>query len=303
MNQDIPEMVVLASGFGWHVEDLHRAAARHGIQLRSLLFQQLSIHISKNSEIPNLIQANNVTLNHQDAILVRMMPPAGLEKVVFRMDMLHRLNETGVMVSNPPRVIEMAVDKALSLSRLSQAGVRVPPTWVGESAEAAMIAFEELGYDVICKPIFGSEGRGLVRLTDRESAWRVFHSLVQIGSVIYLQKFIKNCGSDIRIMLLNNDVLAAMKRKAKGDDWRTNIAQGATAEPLNKINAELWDYSMITANTMGGMLLGLDFIYDLEGRAYLLEVNGVPGWQALSAVTGTDVAAEWLLKLKSGLKK
>lgn len=303
MNRDKLDIVVLASGFGWHVQDLQRAAALHNIKLQSVLFQQLSIQISNDSEISNLIRANNVILNHQDAILVRMMPPAGLEKVVFRMDMLHRLSETGVLVANSPRVIEMAVDKALSLARLAHEGIRVPPTWVGESVEEAMIAFDNMAGDVICKPIFGSEGRGLVRLTDCETAWRIFHSLSQVGSVIYLQKFIKNRGYDIRIMVLKNEILAAMKRKAKGDDWRTNIAQGASAEPLKEIDPELMHYSMKTANLMGGILLGMDFIYDLEGRLFLLEVNGVPGWRALSAVTGIDVAAEWLLKLKSGVRK
>ncbi|MFM7128202.1 MAG: 30S ribosomal protein S6--L-glutamate ligase, partial [bacterium] len=104
-------MTVLASGFGWHVQDLQRAASLHEINLNPVLFQQLSINISNEMKSPEYITASGNVLNHQDAILVRMMPPAGLEKIIFRMDMLHRLHENGVLVSNPPRVIEMAVDK------------------------------------------------------------------------------------------------------------------------------------------------------------------------------------------------
>ncbi|MFM7316459.1 MAG: RimK family alpha-L-glutamate ligase [bacterium] len=295
-------MTVLASGFGWHVQDLQRAASLHEINLNPILFQQLSINISNEMKTAEYITASGNILNHQDAILVRMMPPAGLEKIIFRMDMLHRLHESGVLVSNPPRVIEMAVDKALSLSRLASAGICVPATWVGESVEEAMIAFDHLGRDVICKPIFGSEGRGLVRLTDKETAWRVFQSLAQIGSILYLQKYIINQGYDIRIMVLGDQVLAAMKRTAKGNDWRTNIAQGASAEKIKTIDKNLVECALNIADILGGMLIGIDFIYDLEGRIYLLELNGVPGWQALSAVTGVDIASEWLLKLKSGVR-
>ena len=89
-----------------------------------------------------------------------MMPPGSLEQVVFRMDALHRLAAAGVPVLNPPRAVEAAVDKYLTLALLAAAGLPVPSTWTGQSAAEALAAFEELGGDVVVKPLFGSEGRG-----------------------------------------------------------------------------------------------------------------------------------------------
>ena len=298
-----PGMTVLASGHGWHIQDLHRAASLNNIELHTALFQQLSIKISDDCHLPQVIDANGHHLNDRDAILVRMMPPSGLEKVVFRMDMLHRLSESGVKIANTPRVIEMAVDKALSLSRLAAAGLRVPSTWVGESVDEAMVAFEMLGEDVVCKPIFGSEGRGLVRIKDREQAWRIFHSLSQVGSVLYLQKFIKNPGYDIRIMVLENEIIAAMKRYVKPSEWRANVAQGARPERLKDIPHEIAETALQAAKVVGSNILGIDFIYDLEGRIFLIEINGVPGWRSLSSVCNIDVASEWLLKMQSGISQ
>ena len=63
-----------------------------------------------------------------------MMPPGSLEQVVFRMDALHRVVAAGIPVLNPPRAVEAAVDKYLTLSLLDQAGISVPATWAGESA-------------------------------------------------------------------------------------------------------------------------------------------------------------------------
>lgn len=289
-----PCFTVLASGFGWHVQDLQRASEKVGVHLTTTLFQNLSIGIPPGHSPHQIIAAENHQLQQQDAVLVRMMPPAGLERVVFRMDVLHRLHESGIPVFNPPRTIEMAVDKTLSLSRLASHGVIVPETWAGESVDDALIAFDRMGGDVVIKPVFGSEGRGIIRLQSRELAWRVFHGLSQIGSVLYLQKFIENDGMDYRLMYCNGRIIAGMRRTAPQSEWRTNVAQGGIAENLNHIDSELKRIAIRTAEVSGGILLGIDIIQDKDGRFFVLEVNGVPGWRALAQVSGVDIAAEWL---------
>ena len=155
-----------------------------------------------------------------------MMPPGTLEQVVFRMDALHRLEALGVPVLNPPRAVEAAVDKYLALARLEAAGLPVPPTWVGESADEALDAFERLGGDVVVKPLFGSEGRGLVRVSDRELARRTFQTLERLGAVLYVQRFVRHPGHDLRAFVLGDRVLGAIRRQAPGGDWRTNVAVG-----------------------------------------------------------------------------
>ena len=143
-----------------------------------------------------------------------MMPPGSLEQVVFRMDALHRLAAAGVPVLNPPRAVEAAVDKYLTLALLDAAGLPVPPTWAGESAAEALAAFEALGGDVVVKPLFGSEGRGLVRVSDTELAWRTFHTLERLGAVLYLQRVVRHPGHDLRVFVLGGRVLGAMRRHA-----------------------------------------------------------------------------------------
>ena len=138
-----------------------------------------------------------------------MMPPGSLEQVVFRMDALHRVAAAGVPVWNPPRAVEAAVDKYLTLALLDQAGLPVPPTWTGQSAAEALAAFEALGGDVVVKPLFGSEGRGLVRVSDKELAWRTFHTLERLGAVLYLQRMIRHPGHDLRVFVLGGRVLGS----------------------------------------------------------------------------------------------
>ena len=163
-------LVALVSGFGWHVADLQRAAERLEVALHAVPFPQVSASVGLSEAHAAGVRAGGLDLLGVDGVLVRMMPPGSLEQVVFRMDALHRLAAAGVPVLNPPRAVEAAVDKYLTLALLAAAGLPVPATWAGESASEALAAFAELGGDVVVKPLFGSEGHGLVRLSDQTAA-------------------------------------------------------------------------------------------------------------------------------------
>jgi ribosomal protein S6--L-glutamate ligase len=278
-------VVALVSGMGWHVEDLRRAAAGLGMELAAMPFGSLAARVGG----PGGIRAGRHPLDSADAVLVRMMPPGSLEQVVYRMDALHRLEGQGVPVVNAARAVETAVDKYLSLVRLEAAGLDVPRTWVGETAEEALAAFDELGGDVVIKPLFGSEGRGLVRVTDRETAWRVVHALERIGSVLYLQAYLPHEGRDVRLFVIGARVIGAIRRHAPRHDWRTNVAQGGRAE-ATPVDDDLGGLAVRAARAVGADVAGVDILQAGDGRAYVIEVNAVPGWKALAEATGIDVA-------------
>jgi ribosomal protein S6--L-glutamate ligase len=218
------------------------------------------------------------------------MPPGSLEQVVFRMDVLHRLQGRGIRVLNPPAAIETCVDKYLASARLEAAGLRVPPTIVCQHADAALEAFTALGGDVVVKPLFGSEGRGMVRVSDPDLAWRTFRTLERTQSVLYLQQFIAHPGWDLRVFILGKRVIAAMRRYANGG-WRTNVAQGGKGVPV-QLTAEEEQLALAAARAVGAPLAGVDLLPGPSGEWFVIEVNAVPGWRALAPVTGVDVAAE-----------
>ncbi|HUG60729.1 MAG TPA: 30S ribosomal protein S6--L-glutamate ligase, partial [Methylomirabilota bacterium] len=220
-------IVTLSSGTGWHVQDLRRAAAITGHELVPCAWKALSAGVADGGPVA---RAGDVALDDADAVLLRTMPPGSLEQIVFRMDAVHGLHERGVRVVNPPRAIEVAVDKYLALRRLADAGLPVPPTITCQTLADARAAFAQLGGDAVVKPLFGSEGFGLTRVCDADVADRVFAAIERIGGVIYLQRFIDHGGSDLRLLVLAGRVLAAMRRRSAGD-WRTNVARGGRGEP------------------------------------------------------------------------
>ncbi|MBM3996553.1 MAG: RimK family alpha-L-glutamate ligase [Planctomycetes bacterium] len=277
-------IAILSHGTGWHVRDLMRAAALLGHIGEPVDFRRVS------ASLPHA-----TSLSGYDAVIVRTMPPGSLEQVVFRMDVLHRLEAAGTRVLNPPRSLEICVDKYLASARLEAAGLPSPPTIVCQDAETAMAGFQQLGGDVVVKPLFGSEGRGMIRISDVEIAWRTFRTLERLQTVLYLQQFVHHPGWDVRAFVLEGKILTAMRRHAD-DDWRTNVAQGGWTEPV-LLTDEEERLALRAAEAVGTRVAGIDLLPRPGGGYYVIEVNAVPGWRALTAATGVDVAAAILREL------
>jgi ribosomal protein S6--L-glutamate ligase len=142
---------------------------------------------------------------------------------------------------------------------------------------------------VIVKPLFGSEGRGMVRVTDPDIAWRTFQTIERLQAILYLQKYIAHPGWDLRIFVLGGKVLAAMRRYANGC-WRTNVAQGGRAESVRASEVEE-KLALRAVAAVGAEIAGVDLLPGPAGEYYVIEVNAVPGWRALAPVAGIDVAA------------
>jgi ribosomal protein S6--L-glutamate ligase len=203
------------------------------------------------------------------------------------MDVLAQLASAGVVVLNSPRAVECAVDKYLTTARLVAAGLRVPRTAACQGAEEAMEAFRRLGGDVVVKPLFGGEGRGITRVADPDLAWRAFHMLQLHRAVIYLQEFIPHHGFDIRLFLVGERLLAM--RRINPLDWRTNVSRGARTEAF-PVDDELVVTARQAAASVGATLAGVDVLPGLDGQRYVIEVNAVPGWKALARTLDIDVA-------------
>lgn len=291
-------VIVLGNAGSWYVADLERAAAARGDRCVRWDFTRLATRIGDEGE---QVRHEDQTLAAVDAVIVRTMPPGSLEQVVFRMDLLARIEASGVTVLNSPRSMECAVDKYLTTSLLQRAGLPVPETCVCENSDEALAALDALGGDVVVKPLFGSEGRGITRVSDPEIGLRVFRTLERIGAVLYLQRFVEHEGFDVRILVLDGQVVGSMKRRST-DDFRTNVSRDARPEPHDATDRER-EFALRAAAATGARFAGIDLLYDRSGRMYVIEVNAVPGWRAFQKVTGIDVARRVLDAIAAGRSK
>ncbi len=230
--------------------------------------------------------AQGTALDVLDAILLRTIPIGSLEQIVFRIDALHRLERLGVRVINSARVVERTVDKFYTSVLLEEAGLRTPRTVVTENRSDAMKAFRAMG-DVIVKPLFGSNGRGIVRVSDEEIAHRVFRALELERAVYYVQETLPHEGRDLRVFIVGKRVVAAIWRSAEG--WLTNMSRGGRAEKAD-LPQEWEELALAAADVVGGEYAGVDLLPASDGKVYVIEVNGSPGWKGLQPMTDVDIA-------------
>jgi RimK family alpha-L-glutamate ligase len=282
---------ILSSRTGWHTDQLLRALGERGHEGITLRYESLIARLGTRQALG----AGDEELMEAPAVLARIIPNGSLEQIIYRVDALHWLEELGVIVMNSPRCIERSVDKFYTSAILQRAGLATPETVVCERTDDAMDAFRVMG-DVIVKPLFGSMGLGMVRVSDEDSAWRVFRALDAIRGVYYLQRAVRQGeggsgageGRDVRAFVIGDRVIGAIERSAPG--WRTNVARGGRARAF-ELPSEWCAMALRAARAVGAEYAGVDLLPADDGTVYVLEVNGIPGWSGLQQATSIDVAA------------
>ncbi len=286
------KVAIIGKDGAWYTKSLQSAFSLRNVEvpcfpvtcLKSSLRLQTKITVAEES------------LNDYDAVIVRAIPGGSLEQVIYRVDALHCLEKSGVRVINSASAIEHGVDKYYTLALMQAEGIPIPRTIVTEQFDDAMDAFDELGGDVVVKPLFGSEGRGMTRVSDRDIAYRTFRALELGHYVYYLQEYVPHGYEDIRVFVIDGKAVSAMTRR--GTSWKCNICNGASGEEIS-INPQLQDMSIRAVNALGAEYGGVDFLPLKNGGYQLIEVNTIPGWKGLEKATGFDAAgalADYIIK-------
>ncbi|ALG67782.1 ATP-grasp domain-containing protein [Beggiatoa leptomitoformis] len=287
------QRVVIFTDFpGWHGKRLTKAFAKRHItsQYLSLNDCYFDLNSATGLQIPTFTDCL------PDGVFVRGIAGGTFEQVTVRLGILHALKAAGVPIYNDVRAIERTVDKSMTSFLLYRAGIPTPATVVCESREQAShvlhTAFAR-GEEMVLKPLFGSQGKRLLRLKAGDSlpAGELYNHLY------YLQTFIPCANTDKsgntlayhdwRVFVINGKAQAAMLRHSQ--HWITNRAQGASCR-ASALDPELIKLAESAAQTINVDYAGVDILRDKAGQAYVLEVNGVPAWQGLQGVCKQDIA-------------
>ena len=279
-------VAVLGGTGSWHSRGLIGALTARGHEVLAIPATRLRSIVDSDGGV-HILGPDDAALDALDLLIVRGLPRGSLEQVIFRMDALHVLAEQGVRCVNSPRAIERTIDKSWASALLARAGLPTPPTIVCERYEDAIQAFDELGGDVVVKPLFGAMGHGIVRVEDRDLAHRVFRALELERDVFYVQRTVAPAGRrDLRALVVGGEVAGAMERVT--DSWRANVARGARPKrvALGEVEREL---AVAAVAALDADVAGVDLLVSPDGEAFVLEVNGIPGWQALQSVCERDL--------------
>jgi tetrahydromethanopterin:alpha-L-glutamate ligase len=269
----------------WHGRELKRASKARGVEAHYVSLAACAFDLDQRDGV--FIPGFESHL--PDAAFVRAIPAGTFEQVTLRLSLLHALRELGVPIYNDARAIEKSVDKAMTSFLLHRAGIATPATWVMEDSAAArrlLLKETEHGNELVMKPLFGAQGEGLQRL----AMGATLPDLQTYNGVAYLQRFIdarQPQWHDWRVFVVGARAVAIMRRHGKS--WINNVAQGARCE-ASEFDPELTDLSIRAARTLAMDYAGIDLMRDHTGKAYVIEVNGIPAWKGLQSVTEANIA-------------
>jgi [lysine-biosynthesis-protein LysW]--L-2-aminoadipate ligase len=197
----------------------------------------------------------------------------------------------GAVVVNRPEVIETCGDKLATNAALAAAGVPTPRTGVAFTVDAVLELCDRFGYPVVLKPVVGSWGRMVSKLSDRDAVEAVLEHKEVLGGpqhkVFYVQEFVRKPGRDIRAFVVGDEVIAAIYRSS--DHWITNTARGGSASNC-PLTDELVEVASAAARAVGGGVLAVDVI-ESERGLLVVEVNHTMEFRNSVSTTGVDIPA------------
>lgn len=273
---------ILTDDPGWHGEQLKQAFTLRGVETVFVSLVDCSLQITEQL----IIQIPGFT-KQPPGVFVRGVTGGTLQQVITRLNILHVLQDSGVVVYNHGRAIERTVDKAMTSVLLHRHKVATPNTWVCESRAQAQQVRRLSNEVMVLKPLFGSQGLGVRQLMP-EAPLPVPMEMY-VDGVYYLQQFIETSDvpHDFRLFVIGNKVVAAMKRI--GDSWVNNVAAGGQCVAIEPEPAMI-QLALNAAAAVNIEYCGVDIIQAKTGEYYVLEVNSIPAWKGLQTATQINIA-------------
>lgn len=262
---------------------LREAAEDRGHQVKVL--DTLKFAIDLQSGDPDLFFRSR-HLSAYDAILPRI----GASITYFGTAVVRQFEQMDVFCANSSSGIANSRDKLRSLQILSRHAIGMPPTVFVRERRDVLPAIERVGgAPVIIKLIEGTQGIGVLLAETVESAESIVELLQSQKQSVLIQKFVaESKGRDIRAFVVGDRVVAAMRRVAQGQEFRSNVHRGGQTEPV-ELDDNYCETAIRAAQILGLRVAGVDLLEGKEGPQ-VMEVNSSPGLEGIEQCTQLDIA-------------
>ncbi|MBX3127015.1 MAG: RimK family alpha-L-glutamate ligase [Polyangiaceae bacterium] len=262
---------------------LREASLRRGHKPKVLNTLRFSMGISQGH--PELFFRKR-RLSRYDAAIPRI----GASITMYGTAVVRQFEQMGVFTLNSSNAISVSRDKLRSVQILSRHNIGIPPTAFVRDRGSVLHAIEHVGgAPVIIKLLEGTQGIGVILADNTKIAEAIIETLQSAKQNVLIQRFVRESrGRDMRAFVVGDRVVAAMRRVAVGEEFRSNVHRGGRAEPL-QIDSQCEVTAIHAAQIMGLRVAGVDILETKDGPQ-VLEVNSSPGLEGIETITGVDVA-------------
>ena len=267
----------------YSTQRLRAAALQRGHKVKVL--NTLNFAIDLTADEPDLHYRGR-PLSDYDAILPRI----GNSITYFGTAVVRQFEQMDVYTPNTANGISSSRDKLRANQILSRHNIAMPPTAFVRNRADVRSAIERVGgAPVVIKLLEGTQGIGVILAPQVKVAEAIIETLHSTKQNVLIQRFItESRGRDIRALVVGDRVVAAMRRVAAGDEFRSNVHRGGTVEPVT-LEPAYEQAAVRSAQIMGLRVAGVDMLEGEDGPL-VMEVNSSPGLQGIEAATNLDAA-------------
>ena len=229
-----------------------------------------------------------------------IIPRIGTTVTEYGLAVVRQFENQQAITTASSEGIAQSRDKLNSLQIMNQAGLPTPRTAVIAKPESLSMAIRAVGgLPVILKLAQGTQGRGVILVRNLVTAKAVVDKLRRSQQQILVQEFIEEAhGADKRVIVVGNQCVAAMERRASNGEYRSNLHLGGTAVPIN-LDEQTTQLALLAAQAHGLAVAGIDILDSARGPL-ILEINSSPGLEGIEHFANKNVAKEIIKYLERG---
>ncbi|REF29305.1 RimK family alpha-L-glutamate ligase [Calidifontibacter indicus] len=267
----------------YSTQRLRTAALERGHDVKVLNTLRFGIDLSEDE--PDL-QFRGRQLSTYDAVLPRI----GASITYFGTAVVRQFEQMDVYTPNTANGISNSRDKLRATQILSRHNIGMPATFFVRNRADVKQAIQQVGgAPVVIKLLEGTQGIGVILAPEVKVAEAIIETLQSTSQNVLIQAFVKESkGRDIRALVVGDRVVAAMRRTAQGDEFRSNVHRGGSVEAVD-LDPEYEATAVRAAQIMGLRVAGVDMLEGNDGPL-VMEVNSSPGLQGIETATRLDVA-------------
>ena len=255
----------------------------------------------------NLItEENNPSVHYKGRALDDMdavIPRIGASATFYGSAVIRQFEMRHIFSAVESQALLRSRDKLRSLQILARAGLGLPKTvFTNYSNQLDEIIDGVGGTPLIVKLLEGTQGLGVVLAENRKAAKSVIEAFNGLKARIIVQEYIKEAGgADLRVLVVDGEVVGAMKRQAKEGEFRSNLHRGGSAKVV-ALTPEEEQIAIAAAKAMDLGVAGVDILQSNRGPL-IIEVNSSPGLEGIEGATGEDIAGKVIQYLEKNVGK
>jgi len=279
----------------YSTHSLVMAARRRGHNVRVIDHMRCDLVLEKNQP---QIYYQYEKIGHVDAIIPRI----GSTATEYGSAVIRQFELMGVFTAVRSGALLRSRDKLSCMQILAANNIGVPKSVVSDNLDTFGFMMDKIGEPMVVKLLKSTQGLGVILAENKNSAISIMEAFYKLKERVIAQEFIKEAGgADIRVFIVDDEIVGVMERQAKPGEFRSNLHRGASARVV-ELSDEEKEIALNTVDIMRMQVAGVDLLRSDKGPL-IMEVNASPGLEGIESTTRVDIAGKIIQFVERGVRQ